>query len=123
MTITDYGVVNFVRNRREAKADFLRVDDDIDVERLLTFMEAQWRLSPPGIIVQVTGSAQSYDLPPKLVQPITDGIVDAAGVADAWVITGGMDAGVMALIGSSIARYRHKCDKTPVIGVGSWRGV
>ena len=71
----------------------------------------------------MTGSAQGFDLPSKFVQPITEGIVYAASVADAWIMTGGMDAGVMSLIGSSIARYRHKCDNTPVIGIGSWRGV
>ena len=120
---TDYGVINFIRNRREAKADFLRVPDDILVPKLLKLMVRQWRLAKPGIIVQVTGSAQGFDLPSKFVQPITEGIVYAASVADAWIMTGGMDAGVMSLIGSSIARYRHKCDNTPVIGIGSWRGV
>ena len=121
--IIDYGVVNFVRNRREAKADFVRVNHDIDVKMLLKFMVRQWRLTEPGIIVQVTGSAQDFDLPAKYVPPITEGIVYAASKANAWVISGGMDAGVMSLIGSSIARHHHKCHKTPVIGVGSWRGV
>jgi len=121
--IRDYGVINFVRNRREAKADFLRVQDGAKVNHLLRFLTKQWRLPDPGIIVQITGSAQNFDLPPNLVTPITEGIVAAASVAEAWVITGGFDAGVMSLIGSSVARWRHKCDKTPLLGVGAWRGV
>ena len=102
--IVDYGVVNFIRNRREAKADFLRVLDTAPVNHLLRFMTKQWRLPPPGIIVQITGSAQGYVLPTNLVTPITEGIVEAASVAKAWIITGGFDAGVMSLVGSSLAR-------------------
>ena len=121
--IIDYGVINFVRNRREAKADFLRVGHTVPVHHLLRFLTKQWKLPDPGIIVQVTGSAQGFDLPPNLVTPITEGIVEAASVAEAWIITGGFDAGVMSLVGSAVARWKHKCDNTPLLGVGSWRGV
>ena len=95
--IIDYGVINFVRNRREAKADFLRVADTVPVSHLLRFMTRHWRLSDPGIIVQVTGSAQGFDLPANLVTPITEGIVAAANVADAWILTGGFDAELSAV--------------------------
>lgn len=121
--ILDYGVCNFVTSRREAKADFLRVAHGINVGRLQAFMCKQWRLPNPGIIVQVTGSAQGFDLPAKLVKPITDGITSVASVAEAWVVTGGLDAGVMALVGSAVARWKHKCEKAPLLGVASWRAV
>ena len=121
--IIDYGVINFVRNRREAKADFLRVGHTVPVHHLLRFLTKQWKLPDPGIIVQVTGSAQGFDLPPNLVTPITEGIVEAASVAEAWIITGGFDAGVMSLVGSAVARWKHKCDNTPLLGVGSWNSV
>ena len=29
----------------------------------------------------------------------------------------------MSLVGSAVARWKHKCDNTPLLGVGSWRGV
>ena len=58
--IIDYGVINFVRNRREAKADFLRVGHTVPVHHLLRFLTKQWKLPDPGIIVQVTGSAHPY---------------------------------------------------------------
>ena len=119
--IIDYGIINFVRNRREAKADFLRVGHTVPVHHLLRFLTKQWKLPDPGIIVQVTGSAQGFDLPPNLVTPITEGIVEA-------LRRGGVDhhrlrAGVMSLVGSAVARWKHKCDNTPLLGVGSWRGV
>ena len=85
--VRDYGVINFVRNRREAKADFMRVSADINVKHLVKFMTRQWRLNPPGIIVQVTGSAQGFDLPAKFVPPITEGIVYAASPSPASRMT------------------------------------
>ena len=65
----DYGVVSFVTNRREAKAEFVRVTQGCDEQLLIKFMMRQWHLPPPGIVVQVTGSAQDFDLPPKMVPP------------------------------------------------------
>ena len=121
--IVDFGTLNFVRNRREAKADFLRVRDTAPIHHLVRFLKKHWGLPDPGIVMQITGSAQSFDLPPNLVKPITEGIVEAASVSDAWIITGGFDAGVMSLVGSTIARWKHKCSKTPLLGVGSWRAV
>ena len=123
--IIDYGVINFVRNRREAKGGkptFWRVGHTVPVHHLLRFLTKQWKLPDPGIIVQVTGSAQGFDLPPNLVTPITEGIGEAASVAEAWIITALRCRRDVARR-PAVARWKHKCDNTPLLGVGSWRGV
>lgn len=76
--VLDYGNINFVRHRREARADFLRISHDIDARHLLRFMSKHWEIKDPGIIVQMTGSAQDFDLPSRMTKPIVDGIVYAA---------------------------------------------
>ena len=118
----DYGVANFIHHRRTAKADFLRVPSDVDARHLLRFMQNSWRLPRPGILLQITGSAQGFDLPNAMVPPITQGVVHAAMTANAWIVTGGLDSGVMALVGSAVARHKHKC-KGPLLGVAPWRAV
>ena len=118
----DWGVVDFIRHRRSARSDFLRIPDTADQRHLLRFLRLQWRLPEPGILLHITGSAQGFDLPSKLVLPVTEGVVHASMTARAWIITGGMDSGVMSLIGNAIARQKHKC-KGPLLGVAPWRGV
>ena len=118
----DWGRVNFIRHRRSAKSDYIRIPDNVDARHLLRFIKQQWRLPEPGILLHITGSAQNFDLPSKLVTPITAGVVHAAMVARAWIVTGGMDSGVMALVGNAIARERHKV-KGPLFGFAPWRGV
>ena len=89
----------------------------------LAYMKERWRLPKPGIILHVTGSALGFDLPPKHIKPITDGVVDVCEKAGAWVITGGLDAGVMALVGSAMSRWKHRCESAPLIGIAPWRAV
>ena len=42
--VIDYGICNFVRSRQDAKAEYLRVAENIDARTLLRFMTKQWRL-------------------------------------------------------------------------------
>ena len=121
--ILDYGVINFAGSRREAKADFLRCKHTVNVPRLQDYLSRQFKLPAPGLVVQITGSAQDFDLPATHMRPITEGLVSVASVADAWIISGGLDAGVMSLVGRTMARWKHKCEKAPLIGVGAWRAV
>ena len=121
--VYDHGVINFLSNRREAKADFMRISHTINVARLQAYMRERWRLPKPGIILHVTGSAQGLYLPPKYVKPITDGVVHVCEKANAWVLTGGFDAGVMALVGSAMSRWKHRCERAPLIGIAPWRAV
>ncbi|KOO31412.1 transient receptor potential cation channel subfamily m member 2 [Chrysochromulina tobinii] len=120
--IRDYGMISFASSKK-SKANFVRVSSGINVHKMQKYIVKHWKLCEPGIVVQVTGSAQGFDLPAKLIKPITEGIVEVAGTAKAWVITGGLDAGVMSLVGTALARWRHKCENVPVIGIASWRAV
>jgi hypothetical protein len=125
-TRADYGVLNFVRHRREAKAQYLRVPAATTAPVIVDFMQQQWGLPEPGLLLHITGSAQDFDLQEHVggvgVNAVTEGIVHAASLTDAWIVTGGLDAGVMRLVGSTVARFNYKCT-VPVIGVASWRGV
>eukprot|EP00966_Prymnesium_polylepis_P077289 1790252-Prymnesium_polylepis.1 len=103
----DWGVVNFTRHRRSARAEFLRVPENADAQQLLRFLQMQWQLPAPGMLLQVIGSAQEFNLPSNMVLPLTEGVVHAGSVANSWIVTGGLDAGVVSLIGNAIARQKH----------------
>ena len=69
----------------------------------------------------MTGSAQGLELEPRLEHVICDGIRDAARSTQAWVISAGMDSGVMSLAGRALkARSTAASESqwnTPLIGI------
>ena len=71
--------------------------------RLVHFVEKYWGLSRPEVLISVTGAAQSLQLSPVLRQIFDTGLAQAVRAANAWVVTGGMDAGVMKLVASAMA--------------------
>ena len=52
-----------------------------------------------------------------LAQVLTRGIAQAVSVTGAWVITGGVDAGVSRLLGTGLRKWGCL---SPVIGVTPW---
>lgn len=104
----DWGLISFLRHRRAARAEFLRISRSADPRHLLRFLRHQWCLPAPGILLHVAGSTHDFDLPAKLTLPLTQGVVHAAMVARAWVITGGIDCGVMSLIGNAVSRQAQR---------------
>ena len=61
-----------------------------------------WKLPHAEIVISVTDGAQALTLPPALQEAFNYGLVSAATSANAWVITGGTDTGVMHLVGKAI---------------------
>ena len=59
---------------------------------------------------------------PRLESLLKAGLVSAASSTNAWVITGGTDAGVTALVGQALSQSAQG-RTTPCIGVASWRHV
>ena len=78
-----------------------------------------WLPQPPSVILSITGSAQAMNLPNALEKLFCDGLAAAAQASQAWVFTGGMDSGVMALTG----RAFESRSSIPIIGFAPYRMV
>jgi hypothetical protein len=86
-------------------------------ERLVRFFEKHWHLAPPDVAISVTGSAQGLkELSPRLVQVFETGMVALCERSHAWVITGGLDTGVMKQVAEPLHKYKFSGKMTPVIG-------
>ena len=113
-----YGKITFNRDLERQKqredASFACMDDTTDPEQVRVLMQECWRLKDPSVIISVTGGAQDMKLDPGLESLVRQGIASAARSTNAWIFTGGFDAGVMQLVASALADA--KCG-TPCIGV------
>lgn len=85
--------------------------------RLITRLVNDWGLCPPPVIISVTGGAGHFDLPSELHDAIQDGLLAAAKLTRAWIVTGGTDAGVMKLVADAV---RESDQPITVLGIASW---
>jgi hypothetical protein len=86
---------------------------------LYDLMLKAWRMQPPSLLISVTGAAGG-DIEmatPKHFNRFSDGLMGAALSTDAWIFTGGMEAGIMQTVGKMQAAWGSP---TPCIGVASW---
>ena len=94
-------------------------DADCVVKLLLSY----WRIERPSVLLSLTGSAQSLSLEPRLEHFLTEGLESAARSTRAWVITGGMDEGVMGIAGRALKSRNTNVQAdvvkwtTPLIGI------
>jgi len=74
-----------------------------------------FKLSPPKLILSVTGGAQNFTIPLRMKKAFKEGLVKAAATTGAWIITGGTNTGVMKLVGEAVAeeypKYSTDSDK------------
>lgn len=86
-------------------------------------------MSPPKLILSVTGGAQNFTIPLRMKKAFKEGLVKAAATTGAWIITGGTNTGVMRLVGEAVAEEYAKYstdreeDRLVVLGIATWGNV
>jgi hypothetical protein len=76
-------------------------------------------LSPPQLILSVTGGAQQFTINEDIKSAFKLGLMKAAKTTNAWIITGGTNFGVMKLVGDAVAEDLNANNLT-VLGVATW---
>ena len=130
-----HGLVDFVLEKEtegQAKFAVISHEEAARSEKVIDLLIDGWQLNPPSVVLSVTGAAQELEIPKVLENAFTTGLAKAAeslqagsdgGQEDreAWVITGGTDAGVMAHVGKAmmqVAAASRRC-----IGIAPKRQV
>ncbi|KAL3875817.1 hypothetical protein ACJMK2_033732 [Sinanodonta woodiana] len=107
-----------------ANSPYIRVDPETDLESLWTIMTKHWKLPIPKLLISVTGGAKRFNLSPKHQLIFKRGLMNAATTTGAWIITGGMGAGVMKFVGEAIRDHiltKGISDKNIVaLGIATW---
>jgi transient receptor potential cation channel subfamily M protein 2 len=64
----------------------------------LYYVENVWELPRPKLLISVTGGAQDFALS-RAKENVLYKLMEAARQTDAWIVTGGTDAGIMKYVG------------------------
>ncbi|KAK1887609.1 Transient receptor potential cation channel subfamily M member 1 [Dissostichus eleginoides] len=116
-----FGTVEFQGGGFTNKAMYIRVSYDTKPDNILHLMVKDWQLELPTLLISVHGGLQNFDLSPKLKQVFGKGLIKAAVTTGAWIITGGVNTGVMRHVGDALKDHSSKSrGKVCAIGIAPW---
>ncbi|XP_039673521.1 transient receptor potential cation channel subfamily M member 2 isoform X2 [Perca fluviatilis] len=102
---------------------YVRVSTDTSPELLYQLLTEQWKLSPPNLLISVTGGAKNFYLKANLKNMFHRGLIKVAQTTGAWIISGGMHTGVMKHVGQAVRDHALSSatqGQIVAIGVATW---
>ncbi|CAF1369818.1 unnamed protein product [Rotaria sp. Silwood1] len=102
---------------------FLRIDNRLPMKDLYQFILEDCGGQKPVLILSVYGGAKYFTMTERLEKEFIKGVIDAATMADAWILTAGIDNGISKLVGEGISHYRllqEYPNKVKCIGMTMW---
>lgn len=116
-----FGALRFAHgSSQQQPAKWAAIANDSAADDVTALLTTTWGLRWPDVIISVTGAAT--DIPEmthdeRLAFQL--GLERAVRATKAWVVTGGMDCGVMQLVGQAMAQQVPE-ERTVCLGVATW---
>jgi transient receptor potential cation channel subfamily M protein 3 len=102
-----YGTIEFEGGPHPIKAQYLRLSFDSNPADIISHIQKVWKIEPPRLVVTIHGGMANYPLQSKLARAFRKGLVKAAGIDGAWIITSGIDSCTV-----SIFEFLHNANIT-----------
>ncbi|CAF5003002.1 unnamed protein product [Rotaria sp. Silwood1] len=119
INIKSYGTITFSDNKSH-QADFIRIPHDAPVMQVHEFLNRHWSEGHPSLVISITGGAKEYNMKPRLLRAFRRGLLKVARTTGAWIITGGMNTGIMKLVGEIVQINPDRSRPIPLIGIATW---
>ncbi|KAK2172372.1 hypothetical protein NP493_967g00037 [Ridgeia piscesae] len=72
------------------------------MDTMLTLLKDVWHLDAPNLLISVTGGAKNFKMKPRLKEMFRRGLINVAKSTGGWIISGGMNEGVMKQVGDAV---------------------
>ncbi|CAF3349545.1 unnamed protein product [Rotaria sp. Silwood1] len=119
INIKSYGTITFSDNKSH-QADFIRIPHNAPVMQVHEFLNRHWSEGHPSLVISITGGAKEYNMKPRLLRAFRRGLLKVARTTGAWIITGGMNTGIMKLVGEIVQINPDRSRPIPLIGIATW---
>ncbi|CAF3718951.1 unnamed protein product [Rotaria sp. Silwood1] len=119
MCVKSYGTITFPDNRSH-QADFIRISNKASVMHVKEFLTGEWSGERPSLVISITGGAKKYNMKPRLLRAFQRGLLKVARTTGAWIITGGMNRGIMKLVGEIVETNPDRSRPIQLIGIATW---
>ncbi|CAD6195638.1 unnamed protein product [Caenorhabditis auriculariae] len=115
-----YGTIIFEGTTHHVQ--FARMTFDTDPKDIAHLLFKVWKLRPPKLIITIHGGLTKFDLQPKLARTFRKGIMKIAKSTDAWILTSGLDEGVVKHVATALEDHgsHHTKNHVVAMGIASW---
>ncbi|CAF2112637.1 unnamed protein product [Rotaria magnacalcarata] len=113
------GTITFPDNKSN-RAQFICIPPDASVTHVKKLMLRHWCQHKPSLVISITGGAKNYNMSGKLLRAFRRGLRKVAMTTGAWIITGGMNTGIMKLVGDIVPTNPHNSRPIHIIGIATW---
>ncbi|CAF3772040.1 unnamed protein product [Rotaria sordida] len=117
--VKSHGTITFADNKSN-RAEFIRIPPDAPVMQVKELISTKWCHERPSLVISVTGGAKDYNMKPKLLRAFRRGLLKVASTTGAWIITGGMNTGIMKLVGEIVQINPNRHRPIHLIGIATW---
>ncbi|CAF3900565.1 unnamed protein product [Rotaria sp. Silwood2] len=115
--------VNVFGTLQPSGCKYLRLDVRLPMKDLFQLILEDCGGQKPALILSVYGGAKYFTMTEQLEKEFIRGVIDAATMANAWILTTGINNGVSKLVGEGISHYsllREYPNKVKCIGMTMW---
>ncbi|CAM5174068.1 unnamed protein product [Eretmochelys imbricata] len=103
---------------------FIRLSDSSDPALAYNLVTEHWKTSPPNLVVSVVGGDGEAPVRAWLRDLLRKGLVKAAQSTGAWIMTGGLQAGIGRHVGEAVRDHAtastSPCTRVVAMGVAPW---
>ncbi|XP_061181480.1 transient receptor potential cation channel subfamily M member 2-like [Saccostrea echinata] len=113
-----FGELEFV-GYEDIQRKYIRIDTETNMRDVLHLLLNVWDMKKPNLLISVTGGTENFRMKSKLKDIFRRGMIKASTSTGAWIITGGINAGVMRYVGEAMRDYWLTAASTvPVVALG-----
>ncbi len=109
LTVIAFRLIDF-RGTHTNKAQYIRLSSETSPDLVLDLLIKEWGLEKPRLLITTTGGKINFDLQPWIKRSLRRGLLKAAKITGAWILTGGTNNGVNRHVGDALMS-----EKTPRI--------
>uniref|UniRef100_K1QLP0 Transient receptor potential cation channel subfamily M member 8 n=1 Tax=Magallana gigas TaxID=29159 RepID=K1QLP0_MAGGI len=120
-----FGEIEFV-GYDEIQRKYVRMDAETKMGDVLHLLLDVWDMKKPNLLISVIGGTENFRLKSKLKDIFRRGMIKASKSTGAWIISGGMNSGVMKYVGEAMRDYWLTAASTVpavALGIANWGSV
>ena len=112
-----YGQVEFGTG---VKAQYVRLTPGGKFSDIIHLLTNIWGVEPPKLILSVHGGMSNFELPNRIKRPFRKSLQRMAAVPGVWIVTTGLNVGVVKHIGDALTAGVLRRHRAVVIGIAPW---
>ncbi|KAK4471947.1 hypothetical protein MN116_005327 [Schistosoma mekongi] len=126
-----FGQIEFITESTSnlRPTEFVRISDEDKLEDVMTLMKKYWKMmepAKPSLCISVIGGAKNFVLEGHKKEVFYSGLVQAAQTTKAWIVTSGLNLGIIRVVGDALQEQAFCTDKRMLsqqlrcIGIAPW---